>query len=103
MLFVGILHPIRVLRARANRTCIAPLLDRFEFTFQKVKNNASLFNHPYSIYKDDPSPEVDAAWEDIADTPVLVIDREDVLKIGKDPEYAVAVPEEFGKPPFVKA
>ncbi|KAL5378754.1 hypothetical protein DPSP01_008976 [Paraphaeosphaeria sporulosa] len=74
-----------------------PLLDRFDISFVKTKNNASLFNTPYSIYKDDPSPSVDAAWEEIADTPVLAISREDVVTMGKDPDYVVGIPEEFGE------
>ncbi|KAJ4294437.1 hypothetical protein N0V90_008127 [Kalmusia sp. IMI 367209] len=74
-----------------------PLLHQYDFSFQRVKNNASLFNNPYSIYKDDPSPAVDDAWDAIADTPVLAISKDDVLKMGKDPEYVVGVPEEFGK------
>ncbi|KAF2441649.1 hypothetical protein P171DRAFT_434299, partial [Karstenula rhodostoma CBS 690.94] len=78
-----------------------PLLDRFPISFVKTKNNASLFNTPYSIYKDDPSPAVDAAWEEIADTPVLAISREDVVKLGKDPDYVVGIPEEFGKPCYM--
>lgn len=76
-----------------------PLLSRFDFSFQQVKNNASLFNAPYSIYKADPSPAVDAAWDDIADTPVLAISESDVLKIGKDPNYAVRIPQSFGYGP----
>lgn len=76
-----------------------PLLDRFDFSFQHVVNNASLFNTPYSIYKDDPSPAVDDAWEEIADTPVLVISQSDIVKMGKDPEYAVRVPQSFGYGP----
>ncbi|OAG07619.1 uncharacterized protein CC84DRAFT_1090023 [Paraphaeosphaeria sporulosa] len=76
-----------------------PLLDRFDISFVKTKNNASLFNTPYSIYKDDPSPSVDAAWEEIADTPVLAISREDVVTMGKDPDYVVGIPEEFGHGP----
>ena len=73
-----------------------PILDRYDFPFHTRMLNASLFNIPYSIYKDDPSPAVDAAWEDIADTPVLVISKDDVVRMGKDPEYAVGVPVEFG-------
>lgn len=74
-----------------------PLLDRFDISFVKTKNNASFYNTPCSIYKDDPSPEVDAAWEAIAETPVLAISREDVIRMGKDPDYVVGIPEEFGK------
>lgn len=65
-------------------------------SFIKTKNNASLYNTPYGIYKDNPSPRVDAAWEEFADTPVLVISREDVLRMGKDPDY-VGILEEPGK------
>ena len=76
-----------------------PLLDRYDFSFHRVRNNASLFNDPYSIYKADPSPAVDDAWDDIADTPVLAISESDVIKMGKDPEYAVRIPPSFGYGP----
>jgi hypothetical protein len=78
-----------------------PLLERFDINFVKTKNNASLFNTPYSIYKDAPSPAVDAAWDAIAETPVLAISREDVVRMGKDPDYVVGIPEEFGKAAYL--
>ncbi|KZM28729.1 hypothetical protein ST47_g136 [Ascochyta rabiei] len=73
-----------------------PLLDAYDLAFHTRTPNASLYNVPYSIYKDNPSPAVDAAWEKIADTPILVISRADVIRMGKDPEYAVQVPLDFG-------
>ncbi|KAF1350502.1 hypothetical protein EJ07DRAFT_84760, partial [Lizonia empirigonia] len=73
-----------------------PLLDTYNFTFLTRTPNASLYNVPYSICKDNPSPSVDAAWEKIADTPILIISRDDVVRMGKDPEDAVEVPSEFG-------
>lgn len=75
----------------------APLLDQSAFTFENRTPNASFFNNAHSIYKAHPSPQVDEALEYIADTPVLVITRDDIKKMVKDPDYAVELPEDFGR------
>lgn len=84
---------------RTNCLRAAPLLEEFQFSFhQDNQEYASIFNDPFTIYKADPSPEVDAAWETISETPLLALSREQIIKLGKDPEYAVRIPKEFGKP-----
>lgn len=59
--------------------------------------DASLFNDPWSIYKEQPSEEVDAAWEKISKTRSLVVDTDELRKMGKDPDFAVQVPLEWGE------
>ncbi|KAJ4299925.1 hypothetical protein N0V90_005172 [Kalmusia sp. IMI 367209] len=58
--------------------------------------NGSLFNDPYSIYRADPSPSVDAAWDRIAYSPIHAISHTDILAMGKDPAYSVRFPEHWG-------
>jgi len=58
--------------------------------------NGSLFNHPKSIYREEPSERVDAAWEEIAKIEIFVIDGSDVSRLGKDPSKTVRAPEDWG-------
>ncbi|KAL5384254.1 hypothetical protein DPSP01_005398 [Paraphaeosphaeria sporulosa] len=73
-----------------------PLLDKLNFTFINKKINGSLFNDPWSVYKAEPSKEVDAAWEEISKIRALVVEADEIRKMGKDPEFAVQVPLEWG-------
>ncbi|KAK7182697.1 hypothetical protein DPSP01_009620 [Paraphaeosphaeria sporulosa] len=57
---------------------------------------APFFNSPYSIYRGPPSPEVDAAWEAIEYPAQMHFSREEIIKLGKDPEAAAKLPEEWG-------
>lgn len=72
------------------------MLDEFSFSFRRIKNDASLFNDPYSIYKADPSPDVDAAWDAIGHPATLHFSADEIRRLGKDPEVAAKVPEEWG-------
>jgi hypothetical protein len=55
-----------------------------------------LNTHPPSIYRQDPSPAVDAAWGRIANVRTAAISRDDVVKLGKDPSIAAKYPPSFG-------
>jgi hypothetical protein len=57
-----------------------------------------LFNDysPPVIYRQDPSPAVDEAWEKIAKLDYFGVTAEDIHKMGKDAETAVVVPEDWG-------
>jgi hypothetical protein len=57
--------------------------------------NGSFANEPASIYRNDPSPEVDGAWSRIADVGRLLITEEDVVGLGKDPKSASKAPEKL--------
>ncbi|EQL01721.1 hypothetical protein OCS_02574 [Ophiocordyceps sinensis CO18] len=49
-----------------------------------------------SIYRQEPSEEVDAAWRQLGDTRLFPLTREEVLSIGKNPEDIVRFPQSFG-------
>jgi hypothetical protein len=57
--------------------------------------NGSLWNEPYSVFRGDPSPEVNAAWNRVADVKWFTISSEEVLRLGKDPTRTVKVPESW--------
>ena len=74
----------------------APILDEMDFSFQEITINGSLNNDPWSIYRAQPSPEVDSAWEKIAIIQYFPITEESVRRLGKDPKHAVRVPTSWG-------
>lgn len=49
-----------------------------------------------SEFRGKPSPEVDAAWDRVTQTYLYPMTKQDVLKMGNDPEYAVLMPEAMG-------
>ncbi|RFU25441.1 hypothetical protein B7463_g10897, partial [Scytalidium lignicola] len=51
---------------------------------------------PRSIFRQDPSEEVDAAWERATDINAIIISSDDVRRLGKDPSTAVKAPESWG-------
>ncbi|OKL62642.1 hypothetical protein UA08_01389 [Talaromyces atroroseus] len=73
---------------------VAPLLEQIDIPLVVKKMNATLLDT--SIWRQPPSPEVDAAWNRIQTREAVVISREDVLAMGKDPADAVKWPESFG-------
>lgn len=55
---------------------------------------------PNHIYRQPPSPEVDAAWEKIAAANgIYPMSEEEVTRAGKDPDLAVDAPEYWNFPP----
>lgn len=50
----------------------------------------------HSKFRGPPGPELDKAWEDIARTHLFPLSREELIRMGKDPDYTVLMPEEFG-------
>lgn len=49
-----------------------------------------------SVFRHDPSPEVDLAWKKIGDTRPIAMQEETLVAIGKDPNSAVQIPEDWG-------
>ena len=62
----------------------------------KRLNGTFIEQHPKSIFRQPPSPEVDAAWERVETQTPIPITRQDVLNQGKDPTQAAKWPESFG-------
>jgi len=52
-----------------------------------------------SIYRQDPSPEVDEAWDMLIQAHTIVVNSSVIAAIGKDPTKTVRYPEEFGLGP----
>ena len=79
----------------------APILDKLDLhpTVQPIQG--SLFDTEHSIYRGDPSPAVDAAWERVsgAGSEIVLIHSSNIPKIGKDPNSVVHAPEEWGVGP----
>ncbi|EDU41056.1 conserved hypothetical protein [Pyrenophora tritici-repentis Pt-1C-BFP] len=75
-----------------------PLHDRFKITMAEHKAiYATLGLGPNaSEFRGKPSPEVDAAWDRVTQTYLYPMTKEEVIKMGNDPEYAVLMPEEMG-------
>jgi Mycotoxin biosynthesis protein UstYa len=58
--------------------------------------SAPLSSYNNSIYRQPPSPSVDAAWDRLADIGTHIISSSEVLQLGKDPKKAVRVPRDWG-------
>lgn len=75
----------------------SPILDRFEFQKITTQINGSLYDgHPPSLLRD-PGKAGDGEWFRIG-TGIfpIVVSSGEILKLGKDPDLAVKIPEEHG-------
>ncbi|KAH8150987.1 uncharacterized protein LAJ45_05170 [Morchella importuna] len=77
----------------------SPLLNNVNIPLYDVRVNGSLLDMDGSIYRAPPSPEVDAAWNRVADLRPTWITTEDVIKLGKDPSRTARYPDDFGLGP----
>ena len=76
----------------------APLFDALDMKLENRVFNGSLFSRNTSgLFRQPPSPEVDAAWGRISGTPPFLVSRTAIEKVGKDPSLAVKVPESWGE------
>jgi hypothetical protein len=75
----------------------APLLDLIDIPMRTVRMNGTfLEEQPISIFRQPPSPEVDAAWARIETQAPVPISRQNVENQGQDPSRAAKFPESFG-------
>jgi hypothetical protein len=77
----------------------SPMLDRLNVPLKDQLTDATMFpdaSNASHIYRLPPSPEVDAAWERIANIGIHAIEREDVIKLGKNPDEAIIPPDYWG-------
>jgi Mycotoxin biosynthesis protein UstYa len=73
------------------------VFDHLDMPLRTIKSNGSFWpQDPPSIFQLPPSPEVDAAWERISDTHALVIRREELIRMGRDPAEQWPWPKEYG-------
>ena len=60
------------------------------------RNGSLLPDHPKSIFREDPSEEVDEAWERIANINPIHMTSADVANLGYDPAIVARWPEVYG-------
>ncbi|KAK6535803.1 hypothetical protein TWF281_000054 [Arthrobotrys megalospora] len=71
----------------------SPVFDALNMGLHNTVFNGSLFSlNTSGIFRQSPSPEVDAAWESITRVPNFLVNREDIEKVGKDPKLVVKAP-----------
>ncbi|KAH8892215.1 hypothetical protein GQ53DRAFT_793963 [Thozetella sp. PMI_491] len=77
----------------------SPFLDRREMHFKETWLKSSFVNHhntPPSILRQEPSKDVDAAWEYMHQNGrIFLVTEEEVRRLGKDPEMTVTAPKEW--------
>ncbi|TVY65758.1 hypothetical protein LSUE1_G009820 [Lachnellula suecica] len=75
----------------------APILDESSIRIASKRMDATLVQpKPPVVYREEPSYEVDKAWQELYDTRPVPLSRSQVLAMGKDPEQSVQVPVEWG-------
>ncbi|KFY64090.1 hypothetical protein V496_03472 [Pseudogymnoascus sp. VKM F-4515 (FW-2607)] len=76
----------------------APLFDKIELNSSMTVINGQIRDHE-SIFRQAPSPDVDAAWDYVAAEgfELIGISEEDVIKSGKDPKKCVQVPKNWNE------
>jgi hypothetical protein len=79
----------------------APLFARLKIPFVEKVVQGDLFNEDNLLLRQYPSTAVDEAWEALTDVGVVIINEEEVVKLGKDPKKAVKAPPEWGLWSFV--
>jgi hypothetical protein len=75
------------------------MLDRIDIPISDKQINGSLTNSKHWIWRADPSPEVDAAWDRISNVFTTFISSDEVRKLGKDPLRTAMYPPDFGLGP----
>ena len=73
--------------------------ERVALSYRTQQVNGTLLNTHNSIYRQPPSPEVDAAWERLGNIDATSISSADVLALGKDVSKVAKYPDDFGLGP----
>lgn len=74
----------------------SPVHNDVNIPFVELTINGTLLNLSNDIFRQPPSPDVDAAWERIGSLLPHVISTEDVIKLGKDPTKTARWTEDWG-------
>lgn len=79
------------------RNILAPIISSEEIPIiSKHMDITLLLNENPSIFRQEPSHEVDMAWRLIGDTRPIPLTRDEVLALGKNPADRVRLPKSFG-------
>ena len=75
----------------------APILNKLHIPLRTERRDGSLLpGNPPSLFRQEPSDEVDDAWNRLTNINPIPISAQDVKNIGYDPEIAARWPEEYG-------
>jgi hypothetical protein len=75
----------------------APILDRLPIPLKTITFNGDLFpSQPPSIYRQDPSPEVDAEWKRISGTTGINLTNSEASRLGRLSPTLARFPDEWG-------
>ena len=77
---------------------IAPLFDEIDIGMHSQRFNGRIHDNT-SIYRQDPSEEVDAAWDRLMaeGSEIVTVDEEAVVRSGKTPGLSVKAPSSWGR------
>ncbi|EAU37218.1 predicted protein [Aspergillus terreus NIH2624] len=74
----------------------SPILARLELPLHNYTVDGHLFDVTHNLLRQEPNPESNAEWDRIAQLGPMVMSREEVIKMNKDPEKVVKLPEDWG-------
>jgi hypothetical protein len=74
-------------------------LDRIDIPLIQSTVNNTLYAP--SIFRAPPSPEVDAAWNELTSITLTTVSKEDIIALGKDPNLAVHIPYDENQYPVI--
>ncbi|TAQ86498.1 hypothetical protein B7494_g5170 [Chlorociboria aeruginascens] len=80
----------------------SPVMECISLPFHRQQIDSRLYpepTDPTAIYQAPPSPEVDKAWNRIGDNMIFGISREEVIRVGKDPDMILKVNPEWDEIP----
>lgn len=104
------LRPTEFCKNGRNLRLYGTMIDKFAAPLYRLFNNIhyeiatirtghlATADAPDHIYRQPQSVEVHDAWVNLTDTAIFPITRNEVIRLGKDPDYAVKAPEEWGWP-----
>ncbi len=76
---------------------LAPILDKLHIPLRTERRDGSLLpGNPPSLYRQEPSDEVDDAWNRLTNINPIPVTAQDVKNIGYDPDIVARWPEEYG-------
>ena len=78
---------------------LAPLTSQINIPLSMTQMRGPFLDEDHDIYRQLPSPEVDAAWENLTDHGVAYVSSDDIVKMGKDPAVVARLGPEFGLGP----
>ena len=72
------------------------MFDKIDLSPGVKQMNGTLLDMDHTIYRQPPSPEVDAAWERLGSLHAHAITSKDIIRLGKDPSKVAKYPLSMG-------